>query len=187
MTLQAKIAALFLAALGVASITGCETTNAIPYKASTSNIITIQQILKAEDKKLSIGSIAMAPGVEESPLCRMMGPVRVAPGKSLAQYIQDAFQEELFTAGVYAPDAPTIIEGVITEIKFNSVAPAYWIISMSVKSNRSDGYSVTTKYDFGTSWSAYSACKNVADAFGPAVQELLKQVVNHPQFKALAA
>ncbi len=41
-------------------------------------------------------------------------------------------------------------------------------------------------YRFDTSWSAYSACKNVADAFGPAVQELLHQVVTNPQFAKLA-
>ncbi|MDP9065845.1 MAG: hypothetical protein M3O06_08290 [Pseudomonadota bacterium] len=58
---------------------------------------------------------------------------------------------------------------------------------MAVRSSSSPGYSVSTKYDFGTSWTAYSACKNVADAFGPAVQELLKQVVDNPQFHALVS
>lgn len=175
-----------IGAVLILGIAGCETTNSIPYKASTSNVITIQQNLKAEDKKVSVGNISMAPGVEESPLCRLMGPVKVAPGKSLPQYIKDAFQEELFTAGVYAPDAPTVIDGTITALSFSSVTPANWNIAMAVKSNTSPGYTVNIKYEYGTSWSAYSACKNVADAFGPAVQELLKQVVSNPQFKTLA-
>ena len=174
-----------LVAFSGALLIGCETTNSIPYKASTNNVIAIQQSLKAEDKTVSIGSIAMAPGVEESPLCRLMGPVKVAPGKSLPQYIKDAFQEELFTAGVYAPDAPTVIDGTITALSFSSISPANWTIAMAVESNQSPGYTVSTKYEFGTSWSAYSACKNVADAFGPAVQELLKQVVSNPQFRTL--
>lgn len=128
----------------------------------------------------------MAAGVEDSPLCRLMGPVKVAPGKTPAQYIKDAFQEELFAAGVYAPNAPTVIDGTITVLSFSSVSPANWNIAMAVKSNSSPGYTVSTKYEFGTSFIAYSACKNVADAFGPAVQELLKQVVSDPQFKSLA-
>jgi hypothetical protein len=180
---QLYVAAAVIVILCVA---GCETTNSIPYKASTSNVITIQQSLKASDKKVSLGSVSMAPGVEDSPLCRLMGPVKVAPGKTPAQYIKDAFQEELFAAGVYAPNASTVIDGTITNLTFSSVSPASWNISMAVKSNSSPGYTVNTKYDFGTSFTAWDACKNVADAFGPAVQELLKQVVSNPQFAALA-
>ena len=53
-----------LLAAVIVLVAGCETTNSIPYKASTSNVITIQKNLKADDKKVSIGSISMAPGVE---------------------------------------------------------------------------------------------------------------------------
>jgi hypothetical protein len=177
------VAFAFTAVLGVA---GCETTNSIPYKASTSNVIAIQQTFQAEGKKVSIGSVSMASGVDDSPLCRLNGPVRVAPGKTPAQYIKDAFQEELFAAGVYAPNAHSVLDATITALNFSSVSPASWNIAMAVKSNSSPGYTVSTKYEFGTSWTAFSACKNVADAFGPAVQDLLKQVVSDPQFKSLA-
>lgn len=166
-------------------LSGCETTNSIPYKASTANVISIQQTLQASGKKVSVGTITLAPGVEESPLCRLNGPVKVAPGKSLPQYITEAFQEELFLAQVYQASAPTIIDGRLETLSFSSVTPANWEITMSVKSNVSPGYSVSVKYPFETSWTAYSACKNVADAFGPAVQELLKQVVTHPKFASL--
>lgn len=179
-----RMGALVLAASVV--VAGCETTNSIPYKASTSNVIAIQQSMKAAGKKVSLGTISMADGVEESPLCRLMGPVKVAPGKTLREYIKDAFQEELFMAEVYSPDAPTVIDAQITALSFSSISPASWDITMDVKSNKSPGYTVTTKYPFNTSFSAYSACKNVADAFGPAVQELLEQVVTNPQFAALA-
>jgi hypothetical protein len=180
-----KIALATLAGLALL-VSGCETTNSIPYKASTANVISIQQNLQARGKKVSVGSFTLAPGVEENPLCRMMGPVKVAPGKSIPQYIQDAFQEELFMAQVYQANAPTVIDGRVEELSFKSVSPASWSITMSVKSNTSPGYTVSVKYPFDTSWSAYSACKNVADAFGPAVQELLKQVVTNPGFSALA-
>ncbi len=178
---------LIVAVFGFALITfGCETTNSIPYKASTANIIAIQQGLHAQGKKVKVGTIELAPGVEESPLCRLMGPVKVAPGKSLPQYIKEAFIEELFAAQVYQVDAATVIDGRIEKLDFSSFPPASWNITMTVKSNFSDGYTVSINYGFNTSWSAYSACKNVADAFGPAVQELLHQVVTNPQFAKLA-
>lgn len=165
---------------------GCQTTNSIPYKASTANVISIQQSLQALGKKVSLGSVGLAPGVEESPLCRLPGPVVVSPGKSLPTYIKEAFQEELFMAQVYQPNASNIIDGRLEALSFSSVSPAVWNIAMSVKSTTGAGYSVSVKFPFSTSWDAGSACKNVADAFGPAVQELLKQVVTHPQFGALA-
>lgn len=114
-----------------------------------------------------------------------MGPVKVAPGKTLSAYIKDAFQEELFMAQVYDPTAPISIEGTIERLSFSSVTPANWDIAMRVSSNRSPGFSVSVKYNYNTSWDAWSACRNVADAFAPAVQELLRQVVNHPQFAQL--
>lgn len=166
-------------------ITGCETTNSIPYKASTSNVISIQQKLQASGKKLSVGNVSSAAGVDSNPMCRLMGPIKVSPGKTLPQYIKEAFQEELFMAQVYQADSNNIIEGKVEALSFSSVSPASWNITMSVKSNTSNGYSVSIKYPFDTSFSAYSACKNVADAFAPAVQELLKQVVNDPQFISL--
>lgn len=177
-----QIAAAYTFAL---LILGCETTNSIPYKPSISNVISIQQSLQAQGKKVSIGSINLAPDVEESPMCRLNGPVKVAPGKPLSQYIQDAFQEELFMAQVYQTDAPTIIDGRLEALSFRSFPPASWLITMSVKSNTSPGYTVTIKYPFDTSLTSASACKNVADAFGPAVQELLKKVVDHPHFSSL--
>jgi len=178
-----SIGALVAATLFLA---GCETTNSIPYKASTANVITIQQTLQSSGKKVTLGDIKLAAGVEENPLCRLMGPVKVAPGKSLPQYIKEAFQEELFMAQVYQPGAKNVIEGQLEALSFSSMSPASWNITMSVKSNVSAGYTVTARYPFDTSFSAYSACKNVADAFAPAVQDLLKQVVNHPGFSALA-
>ena len=168
-----------------AVLSGCETTNSIPYKASVTNVISIQQSLHEKGKKVSLGTISLAPGVEESPLCRLMGPVVVAPGKTLPTYIKEAFQEELFMAQVYSPNAPTIIDGRLEKLSFSSISPASWEITLSVKSNVSEGYTVSAKYPFDTSYTAISACKNVADAFGPAVQDLIKQVVTNPQFGSL--
>lgn len=169
----------------VTLLSGCETTNSIPYKASTANVIAIQQTLQAQGKKVSVGNIVMAPGLEESPMCRLMGPVKVAPGKTLTTYIKEAWQEELFMAQVYQPSAPTVLEGRVEALSFSSVTPASWKIAMHVKSNVSPGYAVSINYPFDTSYSAYSACKNVADAFAPAVQELLKQVISDPKFASL--
>jgi hypothetical protein len=165
-------------------LTGCETTSSIPYSASTENVLKFQSVLQPSDSKVSLGNFSENPDID-SLTCRLNGPVDVAPGKTKATYIKEAMQTELFMAQVYAVDAETVITGNLDSLKFSSVSPASWEITFSVSSNKSDGYSVTTKYPFKTSYSAYSACKNVADAFGPAVQQLIRDISNHQDFGAL--
>lgn len=166
-------------------IAGCSTTNSIPYKASTTNVIAIQNAAKQANAKIKVGTFSLANGVDEDLTCRMLGPVKVAPGKSLSTYIKEAFQEELFLAQAYDPHAPVVIDGRIERLSFSSVSPANWEVTLRVSSNRHQGYPVAVKYNFDTSFDAWSACRNVADAFAPAVQELLHQVVTNPQFQQL--
>ncbi len=167
-------------------LVGCSTTNSIPYKASTTNIISLQNTFKQSNTKVNLGNFTLGAGVSDELMCRLMGPVKVAPGKSLSTYIKEAFQEELFLAQAYDTGAPVTLEAKIEKLSFSSVSPANWEITMRVNSNKSPGYSVSVKYNYDTSFDAISACKNVADAFSPAVQELLRQVVSHPQFPQLA-
>lgn len=167
------------------ALSACETTNSFPYKASTGNVIAIQEALRVGGGKVQVGAVRMATGIDESPLCRLLGAVRISPGKSISTYVREALQEEIFASGHYDAGAPVIIEGTITELSFSSVAPASWTLAMTVKTRRTEGYSVRTHFPFDTSWTATSACKNVADAFGPAVQSLLRAVVTDPRFAEL--
>jgi hypothetical protein len=168
----------------VLAISGCETTTSNPYTASTENVLKFQSILKDSDQKVALGSFTEN-GEIGSLTCRLSGPVDVSPGKTRAAYIKEAMQTELFMAQVYAVDADVEISGHVDSLKFSSISPASWEIGFTVSSNKSPGYSVITNYPFKTSYSAYSACKNVADAFGPAVQQMIRDVVSHPQFAAL--
>jgi hypothetical protein len=171
-------------AISAFALTGCETTNTIPYKVSTDNVIAIQNALSG--KKVNLGNITLAPGVSESVQCRLAGDVAVAPGKTPRDYIKEAFKDELFAAQVYQPGSPVTLEGQIEAFGFSSVSPASWSVKLHVRSNVSEGYTIETNYHFDTSWTAYSACKNVADAFGPTVSQLIHEVVTNPQFAALA-
>ena len=165
--MKLKIIGVALAVL----ITGCATTNSVPYKASTANIISIQQKMKDTKTKVNLGSFTTASGIDEAPTCRLMGPIKVAPGKMIAEYVKEAFQEELFTAQVYDPNSTKTINAKIEQLEFSSVSPAAWDIKMSVSTKDFSGYTVAIRYPFETSYVAYSACKNVADAFGPATQD----------------
>lgn len=165
-------------------LSACETTNsAVPYEASTDNVIAIQQGLKA--KKVSVASVALGHDVSEHLMCRLNGDVTVGSGKTLSQFVKEALQKELFTAQTYDPHGPAV-RARIDQMSFSSVAPANWQITMHVESDQSSGYTVQEKYEFATSWTAAGACKNVADAFSPAVQDLINKVVTDPKFPELA-
>ena len=175
--------AIFLGS--ILALSGCETTNSIPYKASPANTINFQNKLAGKSKKVSVGQITVAAGIDEKPSCRLLGPIVVAPGKTIRQYIKEALQEELLLASSYDPASGIVIEAEIDELSVSSVSPAAWNVGLRVRSNKSQGYRVVGNYKFDTSFTAVSACKNTADAFGPAVQELIKKIVEDKGFDDL--
>lgn len=165
-------------------LSGCETTSTRPYSASTENVLKMKQALDDHGVKLRLGEFSENPDI--GPLnCRLSGPVDVSPGKTRAEYIRDALQTELFMADIHGTDAGAVITGDLKELDFSSTSPAKWKITLAVASNHSDGYIVETEYPFKTSFSAVSACRNVADAWGPAVQKTIENIVTHPDFKKL--
>lgn len=176
--LLVSLAAVFLA--------GCSTTSTpVQYKASTRNVIQIEEYVRDTGAKVKTNEFTAAPGVESSPLCRANGPISLGSGKTPAEFIREAFQEELFLAKAYAGNAPVSIGGRIDKLSFSSISPASWEIDMTLTSSNGHSLQVENSHRFDTSWDAWSACKNVADAFAPAVQGTLSKAVNDPRFKTL--
>ncbi|STO79484.1 hypothetical protein [Grimontia hollisae] len=164
-------------------LVGCETTNAIPYKASMSNVATIQTEL-ADHKGLAVGAVTMSD--DSSLLCRLNGDIEVYPGKTIPEYVKEAFIEELVLAQRYDVKASEVSID-LNNVSFSSVTPANWTLAANVIASNGAQYPVNIKHEFDTSWSAAGACKNVADAFGPATQELIKAIVSNPNFATLSS
>ncbi len=173
----------FILAGAILLLAGCSTTNSIPYKPSIDNVVAIQQSVESSGKTVALGDFNFANGVDAKLTCRLMGPIKVTP-EDMSEYIKKALQEELFMAKVYSPSSENIITGEVTELSFSSVSPAHWNIGLTVASN-GISYSTSVEYPFSTSWDAYSACKNTANAFGGAVQALIKDVVINPKFSQM--
>jgi len=178
-----KVSTLLLIS-SAAFLFGCETTSSRPYTSSTNNVLKFQKVIADSNTKIQLGNFTEGQGISKL-TCRLSGPVDVSLGKTTAEYIREAMQTELFLAQVYDVDGSILINGQLESMKFSSLSPASWDLKFKVSSNKSEGYTVNTNYPFRTSYSAYSACKNVADAFGPAVQKLISDVVDHRGFKSL--
>jgi hypothetical protein len=181
-----SIAAGIILAAGL-SVAGCDTMSpAAPYAASTPNVLAFQSALKPRGQQVRVGDFTSAAGVQ-APTCRMAGTLDVTSGKTLAQYLKDALQTELFTAQVYDSAAPVVINGKLDQLQVNTFGSGSWTLGLQITSNQDPvGYHVTTVHTFASSFSAMAACQNAVNAFAPSVQELLGAVVNHAGFSKLA-
>jgi curli biogenesis system outer membrane secretion channel CsgG len=177
------IIAITLMLFGI--ISGCATITADrPYYSSTDNIIKLKSKLSEPGTKVKLGTFTESDSIGGIS-CRGDGSINVSPGKTQAKYIEDALKTELYNAGLYAVDADTELVGELVSLKASSVSQAYWEIELFISSNKSAGYSVKTRFEFETSWMAGIACKNLVDAYGPAVQRLISEIVDHPDFIVL--
>ena len=62
----------------------CDMTSSIPYKASTQNIMTIQNSL-SENDKVGLSSVSYSAGYKPDLLCRLLGDVDVGNGQSVPE------------------------------------------------------------------------------------------------------
>ena len=184
-----KLRALSFCVLSCAFLmVGCSTTsNQMQYKYSTKNVLLIEDYMGSNGLKVKTIDFTSAPGVNESPMCRAVGSISFGSGKTAAQFIHDAFQEELFLAKAYSNSSSQVISGRVDKLDFSSISPANWEIGLTLSSSNGYSYSIENKYTFDTSWAAISACKNVTDAFALAVQSTLNKAVSDARFKALLA
>ncbi len=142
-------------------------------------------------KSLDIPPVAVSiftsakPGVS-SIGCRAAGPVGTPNNTSFESYIQQAFIDELRLAGAYDEGSDLVINGHLEEIDFSSnIGSGRWIISLNVSSILNPGFNVKQIYEFSTNFVADKACQQVAQAFVPAVQALISNMVSNPKFQAL--
>lgn len=180
-----KLVTIMVTALFGVVVSGCSTVSSVAqYKASTKNVIAIQDQVGKSEKKINLADFTSAPDIDGS-WCRAVGPISLGSNKTFGQFVHEALQEELFMAGVYSSTAPVTLSGRLDNVKFSTVSPAYWEISLTLASSNGSSYQTKSRHDFDTSYAAISACKNLTDAFPGAVQETLKKVVSDPRFKSL--
>ena len=121
--------------------------------------------------------------------CRALGPVQVADGISHTQYIRKAFEEEFKIAGVFAASSPKVtLTGTVTRLEFSStraLTGGSWDIDLTLTSSNGSSMKATEHYEFASGFTAPTACKQTAEAFAPAVQNLLGKIFRSAEFRAL--
>ncbi|WP_116645352.1 hypothetical protein [Salinivibrio sp. HTSP] len=169
-------------AASVLALTACSTMQPPRYAVSVDNIQTLKTLTEIKGEFASLNQRA-----KFSANCRLMGPIEPADGLSIPQFITKAFNDELKMADKYSKDSVKIT-GDITKIEFSSVSGltnGYWDIGVSLHSSNGTNLIVDNKYSFKSGFDAITACNATADALSPAVQDLIKATVSHPEFPKL--
>lgn len=121
--------------------------------------------------------------------CRAAGPLAAPDNMTHADYIRKALEDELKVAGVYSPASPRVtLKGSVTKLEFSSsrgLTGGSWTIGLTLSSSNGRSISTSEYYEFESGFGAETACKQTAEAFMPAVQNLIAKAVRSPDFKTL--
>jgi len=174
-----------IAALSFALLSGCSTYNAHTYSVSADTNYAIKSFKSGE--VISIGDFAMVTNFDNS--CRAVGPISLPNNLTYQAYFKKAFEDELKIAGAYAYKDPKIIlSGRINKLEMSSskgLTRGYWSINLTVTSSNGQSLTSSEYYEFESGFDGFTACKNTADGFMPAVQNLIGKIIRDPQFKGL--
>ena len=128
--------------------------------------------------------ISMLPPKEYDGKCRSSVPIRNVV--TVHRPVQEAINRVLNSAGVYDFEYGIKLSGSLDKIEFSSGATGGWW-DMELSLSNEDGQSITVQshYDFESSFGGSAACQQTKEAFGPAIQNLIKDTVNNPAFYEL--
>jgi hypothetical protein len=165
-------------------LAACETPVTNRYSISADNNIAIKTL-----GATGIGIKAFEAPADFSANCRALGALQVADNLTHTQYIQKAFEDEMKIAGAFAPAAARVtIGGKVNKLSFSSVRAltgGTWNIDLTLSSSNGQSMNVVENYDFASGFIATEACRQTADAYSRAVQNLIGKVVRSPDFSNL--
>lgn len=168
-----------LCVVAVVVLSGCSTYAASRYSVSVDNVVAIKA---HEGKRVNVGPFS---GVTESDImCRGGDPVKTPDGETFADYIRKALVDEVRLAGIFSTSAPVTLAGNLNSVDFSSNV-GLWDLSFTMTSSNGKTMTVTEQYEYATSFNGDTACNQTAQAFMPAVQNLVGKVVRSPNFAAL--
>ena len=170
--------------LSILAVSACSTYTPQRYSISADNNVALKAIGVGN---INVGAFS-GPKVFDN-ACRGAGPIAPPDNISFEMYIQKAFADELKVAGVFDDKTPKmILTGAVEKLSFSSsrgLTGGEWDISLRVNSSNGKSVSVSEHYEFESGFSAITACKQTAEAYLPAVQNLIGKVVKSPDFKLL--
>ena len=172
-----------IASIGIASVSlsGCMSSNVKSFQPDVEQSYVLKTSLK---NKVRVGKFVMPAGQDKSSiLCRLAGNINL-PGKmKYSQYLRKSFIETLISSNRFTDSAKAhTLKARIFSVDFSSTE-GNWVITAGMRVDRNPVVNIRSVTTFGTSFDAFSACKNVANSFQDAAADLVKNTFNNPIIK----
>ncbi|MDH4094718.1 MAG: hypothetical protein OEV81_08010 [Betaproteobacteria bacterium] len=173
-----------LAALAASVLAACSTYVTPRYSISADTNVALK----------SLGLSGVGVGAFSGPAtfdnaCRGAGPLSPPDGLSHTDYIKRALEDELKVAGAHAAGTPRVtLTGTVNKLEFSSsrgLTGGSWTIDLTLRLSNGASMAANEYYEFHSGFIADTACKQTAEAYFPAVQNLIGKVVKSAEFAAL--
>jgi hypothetical protein len=160
---------------------GCSSYVVSKYGVSVENVAALK---KWGTPKVSVARFTATGESATEISCRLVGPLMTPDQKPFQDYIRNALADELRVAEFYAEAGPVTLTGNLDKIEFSST-DGTWTLGLTVKSSNGQSISVSIVHRYEASFIGEKACALSAQAFAPAVQELIGALVANPGFGTL--
>jgi len=184
MKMKSTMKLTLASSLFLLTLSGCANKVAT-YSVSTENILSLKGLSK-DNNGINLGEFTDSAKGESKVMCRLATPIGTPNGETFISYIKDALKKELLISEMYQEKSKIKINMNLDYLYGSTtVGNAYWEFKVTVNSSNSKSFKVNSKYDYESSFTAYSACSEMQKSFVPAVQKLIKKIIQHNEFKNL--
>lgn len=179
-----KTITLGLITSGALLMSGC--ANKVPnYSNSPQNIRAVKNLAPSVSP-VNIAKFSATDEGESKVMCRLATPIGTPDGVTFAKYIEDALVTEMEMGNLIDPKSKITITGHLDDVYGSTtLGNAYWEFKVKVSSSNGKSIDIVSRYDYESSFTAYSACSEMQRSYLPAVQQLVNTIVTHPQFADL--
>ena len=179
MKLYSYLAILLLCAF---TFSGC-TAAVNRYGASVENVESLRNMQVTSKVKVNAFT---SDELHKSINCRGTITINTPDGKPFEEYIRNAFISELKLAGIYDNESSLAIDGHFEKLEASSmIGDAKWMFKIVISAEGKETFTVDSEYPFSASFFGDRACQEVPQAFVPAVQQLINNIIYHPKFEAM--
>ncbi|MCB5195890.1 hypothetical protein [Deefgea salmonis] len=162
----------------VVLMSGCSTYTVQRYSVKADNVVAYRD----SQKKFNVAPFSAKQAAQTEIMCRGVGPIKTPDNQTFADYVSGAVKDELKLAGAYDAQSALVLSGTLDEVKFDSMA-GLWTLSLTMSSSNGNSATKQELYKYTSSFYGETACNQTAQAFMPAVQNLLAQFANDAKLK----
>lgn len=147
------------------------------YTVSSSNVTSIRATKNTVELSEFTGS-------QTSVSCRLQ-PISPEGGRTFAQYIRNAFNDELVIAGQKPELAKSKLTLQLKNIDVDcAIGQASWMLEADVTVGSQKPFSIKTVRNFDGNLAGAIVVNRAYQAFVPSVQQLITDIMAHPSFRA---